>query len=59
MSKSKTLTITIGKYKSATKRLKSRRLNRNAPKAKTHKPKKGKGSFIRTLTLALKNLVRL
>ncbi len=29
------------------KRLRGRRLNRNAPKAKTHKPKKGKGAYSR------------
>jgi len=44
----------MSKYKVIPKRLKSRRLNKNAPKAKVHIPKKGKGSFVRRLKKALK-----
>ncbi len=38
-------------------RTKTRRLNRNAPKAKTHKPKKGKGAYVRIKAI-LKNFFR-
>lgn len=31
------------------KQVKTRRLNKNAPKAKAHKPKKGKGSYSKKL----------
>lgn len=55
---SKLLSVKISKYAKAT-RLKTRRLNKNAPKAKTHRPKKGKGSFYRRFIKALADVIRL